>query len=543
MKQQKTLYDNIQNSIKSGIWTDEKHRKEYKDFFENKENKEAGNMLDTLFVKKICSDMDTFLEKYRGEEKYSYFVEKIHTRKNLCNNFADRNIYLSQNQRMRFLFYVFGFASKLETIQDGTNVLRPSDQMNHLLIENGNYKLYARDLLEASLIYAYNSEMTMEEWLDLYQSVVPDRKEEILSQTLSKENFTLGELKKVIADCIAWNCADYSEPDTLHLTKRMDEELKGLKRDVTSVDEKDSRFRDWVKRNKSKMKGDRRKSRAIISRYYIKCYIEKELENIQKAVDGLDVFLNAGRTAEERKELENYLSQKIEEPLMDMFYGGSYIEYTDDEGTTRKAGVSQFIKNKRNPFDRAIVYCRNEWSDLDCFMESRLSPVSKKLRGDLKKLYGDLFFRETDYTDLTAVFFGKKSLARDQMILLLILFECKYDIFSIGSGGRKRKKELLPYIDDLLITSGVRAINHSGYYMDELYCDMCREISNYFFEPHAQDEGDTGWKVPPERIKKILKTKYEELEKSLNWQREDISFRTFAALKAYERSVDILYKS
>ena len=85
MKEQKTLYDNIHESIQSGIWKDEEYIRKYGEY-------------DYKATQMIYKDIEEYLKIIKEGSEHEEFIDRIIARKNLSKWGEEENIYLSHNQ-------------------------------------------------------------------------------------------------------------------------------------------------------------------------------------------------------------------------------------------------------------------------------------------------------------------------------------------------------------------------------------------------------------------------------------------------------------
>ena len=148
------------------------------------------------------------------------------------------------------------------------------EELNEELMKNDCPKLYSRNFWEAGLIYAFSNGMTYPEWRRMESRLDDLRALVLQDQSGFGNRITLQELKEYVEK----NSEITAEMRTVHLTRRMDEEL--LK---AALEDEDS-FRSFVVANIFSFSPVREKTRYYFCKYlyyYLRTKIDSYLNLLQ----------------------------------------------------------------------------------------------------------------------------------------------------------------------------------------------------------------------------------------------------------------------
>ena len=151
------------------------------------------------------------------------------------------------------------------------------EELNEKLQENGCPRLYSRNFLEATLIYAFQNGIPYEEWKDIYAECREYYENKAPDRYFPDKKITYGELERYVTE------NSVNEGDLLGtrmVTKDMEEELGRLS-DLTSL-------KDFLQRNILAFSEVREKARYYFCKYlfyYLQTRMEKYFSACRKGRD------------------------------------------------------------------------------------------------------------------------------------------------------------------------------------------------------------------------------------------------------------------
>ena len=144
-------------------------------------------------------------------------------------------------------------------------------QVNEALIKEGYAQLYARNLLEASLIYAFTSGYDYKQWKELSRECLKIRAE------MSDQDFDPARLSY---NSIAEYVKENSDQDRFRARTR--HRTMFLAQDIIRTSQENRKFTDYVKANLSSFSMAREKSRYYFIKYLM-YYLDRRIEECSRA--------------------------------------------------------------------------------------------------------------------------------------------------------------------------------------------------------------------------------------------------------------------
>lgn len=353
----------------------------------------------------------------------------------------------------RYRVIAYGFAENLSL-----------EELNEILTESGCEKLYARNFLEASLVFAFSREMSYERWKKLWGECRSAVK-------LIAEDDLLAQQKKITVECLREYVEKNSELNkdelcTRKLTRYLEEDIRKLPDDARQ-------FRQFLEQNVQSFSTVREKTRYYFCKYlyyYIMQKINQYLSAVEKgkgvkqALSELLILKGAAGLQQKKMEvsaqrefLENapvsfgniydafnyfyfgYVSTDWMEVLLD-YYGGNITLLPEKEKRNLAKSLRSYESRWKGMEDDEII--KRKWKEMQ-EEERRLDEIYSldgRERGYQKNRSGEKSIRnyvkgrvDIDRTTLICylIFFGRNiSVSERQMISLgrinSILQECGF---------------------------------------------------------------------------------------------------------------------
>ena len=164
---------------------------------------------------------------------------------------------ISRKVPLRYRIIAAGFADQVTL-----------EELNEKLMDNDCPKLYSRNFWEAGLIYAFSNGLSFPQWRRMESNVSDLRNLVMHNQSGFDDRINLSDLKRYVEI----NSENNSQMLTVHLTKRMDEELR-----IAAL-EGEQGFREYVVANLFSFSSVREKTRYYFCKY-LYYYIQTKIDN------------------------------------------------------------------------------------------------------------------------------------------------------------------------------------------------------------------------------------------------------------------------
>lgn len=338
------------------------------------------------------------------------------------------------------------------------------EELNEKLTEAGCEKLYARNFMEASLIFAFSKKMSYEKWKELQSSC---KDFIVLSEenrkSFSGQNISCAELKSYVEQ----NSMNKDEGlYTRQLTRYLEADIRNLSDD-------EGRFRQFLTDNIHSFSGVREKARYYFCKYlyyYVSGKIERYLTAIEQGegkeqalsellvLKGISSLRRKSMTLEEAKDLLEqaslscgnlydafnyyyfeYVSSDWMEVLLD-YYGGNIMKLPSEQRRKLAQSLRAYYPKWKSLSDDQII--EKKWQEMQKKEEEmdRVYALDSVSRGYQKNRSGEKSVRnyikgnvDIDRTTLICylIFFGSDiDIEESQMIsvkrLNYILAECGF---------------------------------------------------------------------------------------------------------------------
>lgn len=354
---------------------------------------------------------------------------------------------------LRYRLIALGFVRKMTL-----------EELNSKLTEAGCEKLYARNFMEAGLIYAFSKGMTYEQWKELQKmqsefTALTNQHE----QYFQGQNISCSELKNYVEE-------NSMNPEDGMYTRQL---TRHLEADLRSLTDDREQFRRFVTDNIHSFSGVREKARYYFCKY-LNYYISEKIENYLQAMEdgeekeqafsgllilkGISALRRKNLNIEEARQLLEqssvscgnlydafnyhyfeYVSSDWMEVLLD-YYGGNILELPSEQKSRLAQSLKAYYPKWKHLGDDEII--SKKWEEMQ-EKETELDQIyalDSSSRGYQKNRSGEKSVRnyikgkvDIDRTTLICylLFFGSEiHVEKDQMITLrrlnAILMECGF---------------------------------------------------------------------------------------------------------------------
>lgn len=399
----------------------------------------------------------------------------------------------------RYRIIALGFVKKM-----------PLEQVNNKLLEFGCEKLYARNLMEAGLIYAFTKGLDYRQWKELQQICSSSSETRCMEdQFFTGSNIKYSELKAYVKK--------HSDTEEQRLyTKKV---TVYLEKSICSLEGGNEQFRMFLLQNINEFSGVREKARYYFCKY-LYYYIEEKIDAyVEAASTGVgieqalsDLLILKGITSLRRKKmnsdeirakLENasvscgnlydafnyfyfdYVSSDWMEVLLE-YYGGNLLDLPPEQKMELAQAIKVYHPKWKNLGDEEVLIAK--WRELQKEQEllDKAYALDGSGRGYQINRSGEKSVRnyikggvDIDRTTLICylIFFGKElHVESDQKITLRrlnqILQECGY--------GKLREQDEFDYfiirylgaddpVDYLMESVTSYALENRNFYLYHMY--------------------------------------------------------------------------
>ena len=378
------------------------------------------------------------------------------------------DICLSGNQKaiaavpLRYRIIALGFVQKLSL-----------QEVNNKLIENCCEQLYARNLSEATLIYAFSSGLSYEEWKEVAADASSLRDELASNSVLSGRTVSLEDIRKYVLDNSVY---EDELAITMHRTRLMQDKL-------SSDDIEKHKLNDFLLSNIASFCSFREKSRYYFCKYlmyYLEYHKNKYLNTVENnykdkdLLDELSVF--KGITALSRKKHSREAADELITSVGISFgniysaFSNFYFEYTSQDwmevllekynnldglSARQKAAMASHIrsynKNKSHMADDELL----EWQQEE--IRRKESDPGTEFSYQAGRT-GEHFLRK--------VIRGELDLDRTTLMAFLVFFDC-------GSAPPKEHHVDEFRLDEVLTECGFAPLDPNNY-VDDFFIDYMK---------------------------------------------------------------------
>lgn len=354
---------------------------------------------------------------------------------------------------LRYRLIALGFVRKMSL-----------EELNEKLTEAGCEKLYARNFMEASLIFAFSKKMSYERWKELQHSCADvSISSEEQGKIFGGQNISCDELRNYVEQ----NSMSHEDGMmTRQLTRFLEEDIRNLSDDGEL-------FRQFLTENVHSFSAVREKARYYFCKY-LNYYITEKIERYLRAVSqgegkeealsellvlkGISSLRRKNMTLEEARDLLEhasiscgnlydafnyyffeYVSSDWMEVLLD-YYGGNILLLPKEQKQKLVQSLRAYYPRWKHLSDEEII--EKKWQEMQKQEEEldRIYALDSTSRGYQKNRSGEKSVRnyikgkvDIDRTTLICylIFFGSEiQVEEDQMITLdrlnSILTECGF---------------------------------------------------------------------------------------------------------------------
>ena len=183
--------------------------------------------------------------------------------KEILEECMGRNVKKIKNRPVRYRLIALGFVAHMSL-----------EQLDQKLQENGCEQLYARNFIEATLIYAFNNKLTYQEWKDLEKSceekITADAE---LDPWFNESAVKYSDLRNYLESN---SIVDRDRLKTLSVTRKMREQIE--------KEDSEEKFIKFVEQNLADFRSVREKARYYYCKY-LNFYIEEKVEGYLAAYE------------------------------------------------------------------------------------------------------------------------------------------------------------------------------------------------------------------------------------------------------------------